>query len=112
MRQRTVRITAAAFTVAGLFLTTACDGDKVEHGTVIDKHHRPQGYIYQQQPIKARKCDYRGANCRLVNTGRHRTVQIFQSECWKLTLKAKDGETGSLCVSVEEYNKFDVGDKR
>lgn len=111
MNHSTVRIAAAVLTSAGLLLTTACDGDEVKHGTVTAKYHRPETNFYQQQPITARQCGYKGRNCRTVVTG-YRRVLIHQNECWKLTLKAESGKTGSVCVGAKEYKKLNVGDKR
>lgn len=34
----------------------------------------------------------------------------YHPECYGLTLKAKDGRMGSVCITKAEYDRYNVGD--
>jgi hypothetical protein len=93
--RRTARPVLATAVAAGLLaLVTGC-GDDVKHGTVVEKEHESAHTEYK----------------RVKKNGKYRTKKVRHSECWELELRDKNGKTGDICVSRDDYNRVEIGDK-
>lgn len=112
----------AAFIVPMMLVLSACG---IDAGTVTDKeYHEPyttQKKVYTTNCYPAvRSVTYYDANgnpkqrlenyqdCRREWTGEYKDV--YHEAEWELHLENDEGKTGSVNVSEEDYNYYDVGD--
>ncbi|MFD8789059.1 hypothetical protein [Kitasatospora sp. NPDC059599] len=106
------RIAAALVTIGAAGILTACGAD-VEHGTVTGKQH------IDSSPATVPASSCHGRICS-VNVGsfsvsapviicNKTTCTALKPEYWQITLRDKDGNTGTVRVTEDEYRRIHEG---
>lgn len=106
------RTRLAVLTLTALVTLTAC-GATVTSGTITGKDH-------DNAEVKTtRVCDRytttrsgTGKRARTTRTCAHYGTRTrTEPESWEFTLRDKDGNTGEVDVTEDEYDRYQVGDK-
>lgn len=90
----------------------ACDPEQ-PHGIVVEKEYEPERQKLQTRPVTTCTTSRDPRTSRTVTTCQRGSETYWKTspECWELDVMTDAGQEEEYCVTEEEWNAVEVGDR-